>query len=83
MFLPINIRCMCQAQGAPFFDQCTTVRKFTHDDGSGETHVIYRGWAICPFGFVGRWGAVAVTVKKRVHIYRSHEADIEVKNVAE
>lgn len=74
MFSPISIRVMNQGVGAPFIDPCTTVRKFTHDDGSGETHVIYKGWSICPLWFVGRWRAVAVTFKKRIHVFMSDAA---------
>lgn len=82
MFMPINIRLMEQGVGAPFADQCTTVRKFTHDDGGGETHVIYRGWSICPLWFLERWGSVAFTVKKGVHIYRNDVTAVENADVA-
>lgn len=78
MFSPINIRTMTQSEGAPFIDPCTTVRKWNHDDEGGETHVIYRGWAICPLWFLQRWGALAVTFKKREHVYRDNTGSQEV-----
>lgn len=81
MFLPIDIRRMTQGAGAPFLDPCTTVRKFTHDDGSGETHVIYTGWAICPLWFAERWSAWAFTFKSRVHTYRNDVLETEIANV--
>lgn len=69
MFAPINIRVMQQGQGCPLIDHCTTTRKFTHDEGTGETHAIYNGFAICPLWFKGSTWAVAVTVFKRTHVY--------------
>lgn len=69
MFSPINIRRMRQGAGAPLIDPCTTVRKFIHDDGSGETHVIYKGYAIFPWWFDGRYLAIAITFKNSVNTF--------------
>ena len=69
MFSPINVRLHSQGQGAPLIDQCTTVRKFDRDDGTGSIHVTYRGWSICPLWFLNRTGAIAVTRKVQTHFY--------------
>lgn len=81
MFSPINIRFFRQGDGAPIIDGCTTVRKFTHDDGGGETRVLYSGIAICPLGSIGSYRSIAITFRKRVHVHR-HDNPAE-KPVAE
>lgn len=77
MFSPINIRRINQGVGAPLIDPCTTVRKFTHDDGSGSTHVTYKGWAICPLWFVGCWFAIAITFRQSAHTSHYFERDTD------